>query len=131
MAPNAAVAACPRQLPPITSPLPNHHAMPCLMPTHTHPQQDRIRNVCVLAHVDHGKTTLSDHLIAANGLIHPRLAGEVRCVRAGLRGIARFTTPAQHCCRPSATAEPGAAMTHHPIHTHTPMQCLQIHGQQG
>lgn len=41
-------------------------------------QTDRIRNVCVLAHVDHGKTTLSDHLIASNGLIHPRLAGEVR-----------------------------------------------------
>lgn len=32
----------------------------------------------MLAHVDHGKTTLSDHLIASNGLIHPRLAGEVR-----------------------------------------------------
>ena len=40
--------------------------------------QEQIRNVCVLAHVDHGKTTLSDHLIASNGLIHPRLAGEVR-----------------------------------------------------
>ena len=40
--------------------------------------QERIRNVCVLAHVDHGKTTLSDHLIASNGLIHPRLAGELR-----------------------------------------------------
>ncbi len=32
----------------------------------------------MLAHVDHGKTTLSDHLIASNGLIHPRLAGELR-----------------------------------------------------
>ena len=40
--------------------------------------QEKIRNVCVLAHVDHGKTTLSDHLIASNGLIHPRLAGELR-----------------------------------------------------
>ena len=34
--------------------------------------------MCILAHVDHGKTTLSDHLIASNGLIHPRLAGELR-----------------------------------------------------
>ena len=39
---------------------------------------DNIRNVCILAHVDHGKTTLTDHLIASNGLIHPKLAGEMR-----------------------------------------------------
>ena len=55
--------------------------LPCPTPMHTAVSclpQERIRNVCVLAHVDHGKTTLSDHLIASNGLIHPRLAGEVR-----------------------------------------------------
>eukprot|EP00897_Mesotaenium_endlicherianum_P004474 jgi/Mesen1/4054/ME000213S03084 len=38
----------------------------------------RVRNICVLAHVDHGKTTLSDGLIASNGLIHPKLAGKLR-----------------------------------------------------
>ena len=40
--------------------------------------QERIRNICVLAHVDHGKTTLSDYLIGSNGLIHPKLMGEMR-----------------------------------------------------
>ena len=40
--------------------------------------QECIRNICILAHVDHGKTTLSDHLIGSNGIIHPRLMGEMR-----------------------------------------------------
>lgn len=37
-----------------------------------------IRNICVLAHVDHGKTTLSDFLIASNGIISNKLAGKIR-----------------------------------------------------
>eukprot|EP01083_Nonionella_stella_P105326 302934_1 len=37
-----------------------------------------IRNVCFLAHVDHGKTTLSDHLISWNGIISSKNAGDLR-----------------------------------------------------
>ncbi|CAD6506106.1 BgTH12-07036 [Blumeria graminis f. sp. triticale] len=43
-------------------------------------QQDPrcIRNICVLAHVDHGKTSLTDALIATNGIISSKLAGKIR-----------------------------------------------------
>uniref|UniRef100_A0A667XDI6 Elongation factor-like 1 n=1 Tax=Myripristis murdjan TaxID=586833 RepID=A0A667XDI6_9TELE len=37
-----------------------------------------IRNLCILAHVDHGKTTLADCLVASNGIISNRLAGKLR-----------------------------------------------------
>lgn len=37
-----------------------------------------IRNICILAHVDHGKTTLSDSLLATNGIISAKMAGKVR-----------------------------------------------------
>ncbi|XP_057695945.1 elongation factor-like GTPase 1 isoform X2 [Corythoichthys intestinalis] len=37
-----------------------------------------IRNLCILAHVDHGKTTLADCLVASNGIISTRQAGKLR-----------------------------------------------------
>jgi len=38
----------------------------------------RVRNLCVIAHVDHGKTSLTDSLLASNHIVSTRLAGKIR-----------------------------------------------------
>ncbi|PAA57162.1 hypothetical protein BOX15_Mlig030490g1, partial [Macrostomum lignano] len=47
-------------------------------PTATKSKAERTRNVCILAHVDHGKTTLADCLIATNGIIPSRSVARLR-----------------------------------------------------
>jgi elongation factor 2 len=39
--------------------------------------RSRVRNIGIIAHVDHGKTTTSDQLLASAGIISPKVAGEV------------------------------------------------------
>uniref|UniRef100_A0A915Q492 Tr-type G domain-containing protein n=1 Tax=Setaria digitata TaxID=48799 RepID=A0A915Q492_9BILA len=55
-----------------------------------------IRNVCIIAHVDHGKTCLADCLISSNGLISTRMAGKLRYMDSRedeqIRGITMKTS---------------------------------------
>jgi elongation factor 2 len=41
-------------------------------------EKARIRNMGIIAHIDHGKTTLTDSLLAGTGLLSPKVAGSAR-----------------------------------------------------
>ena len=43
-------------------------------------QQDRIRNIAIAAHIDHGKTTFSDNLLAGAGMLSENTAGKQRAL---------------------------------------------------
>jgi ribosome assembly protein 1 len=73
-----------------------------------------VRNICILAHVDHGKTSLTDVLLVTNGIVSPRLAGKTRYLDSRpdeqLRGITMKSSAISLYFpilrRPSPTAEP-------------------------
>jgi elongation factor 2 len=55
-------------------------------------QAERIRNMGIVAHIDHGKTTLSDHLLAGAGMISMELAGKQLYLDSDVQEQARGIT---------------------------------------
>ena len=43
-------------------------------------QQEQIRNIAIAAHIDHGKTTFSDNLLAGAGMLSEKTAGKQRAL---------------------------------------------------
>jgi elongation factor 2 len=78
-------------------------------------KKDNIRNMSVIAHVDHGKSTLTDSLIAAAGIIAGAKAGEARftdtrqdeqdrCITIKSTGVSLYYELPEHIELPAGSA---------------------------